>query len=251
MSILQKIKKIILDILFPISCLSCNQDHFWLCDECLQKITILDFQLCPRCERFITDQGKICPDCKKNSRKEPFYLNALVVATKYDENNIAKIIHNYKYNFIRDLSAPLGEILIKSIVRSNIPLPDFIVPVPLHPRRLRWRGFNQSELLSNFIGQKLTPGLEIPVINTALIRKRYTSPQMKIKNYSDRKNNIQNSFVLNQEFLKKIKGKKILLIDDIATTASTILECAKILKINGASKIFAAVVARQEIKRKS
>lgn len=251
MLVYQKIKNFILDVLFPISCLSCNQNGFWLCDECLQKIAILDFQLCPSCERFITDQGKICPDCKKNSRKDPFHLNALIVAAKYDENNIAKLIHNFKYNFISDLSAPLGEVLVKSILKSEIPLPDFIVPIPLHPRRLRWRGFNQSELLSNFISQKLIPGFEIPVINNLLIRKRYTSPQMKIKGYSDRKINVQNSFAPNQEFLGTTKGKKILLIDDVATTASTLSECAKVLKASGASKVFAAVIARQEIKRKS
>jgi ComF family protein len=246
----QKIKNFILDTLFPINCITCGYDNFWLCNECLQKITISDFQICPSCERFITDQGKLCPNCKSRARKEPFHLNALVAATKYNENNISKLIHSYKYNFVRDLSAPLGEILVKSLLKSDLPLPNFIVPVPLHPRRLRWRGFNQAELLANFVSQKLTPGFEIPVINDLLIRKKYSSPQMKIKNYSERKSNIQNSFAINQKSLETVKGKKILLVDDVATTASTLLECAKILKINGASKVFAVVVARQEIKRK-
>lgn len=250
MSLYQKIKNFILDILFPISCLSCGQDGFWLCAECLEKIPILNFQVCPRCERIIIDQGKLCPNCKKHTKFEHFYLDALIVATKYNANNIAKIIHLYKYNFIQDLSAPLGEILTKGLFKSNLPLPDFIMPVPLHSRRLRWRGFNQAKLIAEIISQKLTPGFEIPILDEILIRKKYTRPQMKVKNYLDRQKNIQDSFILNEPGFEKVKNKKILLIDDVATTASTLLECARILKENGAKKVFAAVIARQEIRKK-
>jgi ComF family protein len=263
----QKIKNFILDILFPISCLTCGQDDFWLCDECLRKIPILNFQVCPRCERIIVDQGKLCPNCKKYAKtvipstrctsinfvegsNEPFYLDALIVATKYSENNISKIIHLYKYNFIRDLSAPLGEILTKGLLKSNLPLPDFILPVPLHSRRLRWRGFNQAKLIAKIISQKLTPGFEIPLLDGILIRKRYTRPQMKVKNYFDRQKNIRDSFILNESALEKVKNKKVLLVDDVATTSATLSECARILKENGVKKVFAAVIARQEIRKK-
>ncbi len=247
---LTKLKLLILDTLFPISCLSCGQDGFWLCDDCLQKITILNFQVCPRCEKFITEQGNLCYNCKNNTKREPFYLDALVVATKYKESNISKIIHTYKYNFVRDLSAPLGEILIKIILRSNLPLPDFIIPVPLHSRRLRWRGFNQAGLIAEIVSQKLTPGFEIPLLDNILIRNKYTSPQMKIGNYSDRKKNIQNSFLISKSSVEKIKNKKILIVDDVATTSATLSECAKILKESGAKKVFAAVIARQEFSAK-
>lgn len=245
-----KIKSFILDILFPISCLNCGKEDVWLCDACLQNIPILNFQVCPRCERIIIEQGKLCPSCKKHAKDEPFYLNSLVAATEYNENNISKLIHTFKYNFVKDLSVPLGEILTKGILKSEIPLPDFIVPIPLHSRRLRFRGFNQSELLAYVVSQRLTPGFEIPVLNNLLIRKKYTSPQMTIKKYAERKENIQNSFIINKNFLENIKNKKILLIDDICTTSFTLLECAKILKNNGAKKVSAAVIARQKFKKK-
>ena len=140
--------------------------------------------------------------------------------------------------------------MTKGLFKSNLPLPDFIMPVPLHSRRLRWRGFNQAKLIAEIISQKLTPGFEIPILDEILIRKKYTRPQMKVKNYLDRQKNIQDSFILNEPGFEKVKNKKILLIDDVATTASTLLECARILKENGAKKVFAAVIARQEIRKK-
>lgn len=249
MSCLSKIKKIILDTLFPIHCLSCSQNDVWLCRECLEKIPLLNFQVCPQCERIITDQGKLCLDCQRKNKTNHFHLEALLVATKYNENNISKLIHLYKYNFIQDLSAPLGKIVSQGILKNNLTLPDFIIPVPLHPRRLRWRGFNQSALLAKIVSKNLTPGFEIPILDGLLLRKKHNPPQMKIKKYADRKLNIQNSFIINPKLAKKIKNKKILLIDDIATTASTLLECARIIKENDAKKVFATVIARQEFKK--
>ncbi len=244
------IKSFILDLLFPVSCLSCGREGFWYCEECLQKIDILSFQVCPCCEKIITDQGKVCPNCKKRREKASFCLDALVVATKYDENYISKTIHNFKYNFIQDLSLPLGNLLVKSLLKSELPLPDFIVPVPLHPRRLRWRGFNQSELLARHISQQLAPGFEIPILGNILIRKKYTRPQMEIKSYRDRQINVQTSFVFRPKFSETIRNKKILLIDDVATTAATLLACAGRLKENGANKVFATVIARQQIEKR-
>ena len=273
MSALQKFQNFILDILFPISCLSCGANDVWLCDNCLQKLQVFSFQVCPKCEKFIIESGKLCQACKRTTLKnKDFFLNALVVAAKYKENNLSKIVHFYKYNLIRDLYVPLGRILAKAFLDSDLPLPDLIVPVPLHPRRLRWRGFNQSELLTNYISQNLTPGMEIPVFNSILIRRKHTTPQMKVRKYAERKENVKNAFKINKKYasvghrmsfgrftwtsdvqvisLNNLKNKKILLVDDIATTGATLNECAKILKLNGAKKVFGLVLARQEINKK-
>lgn len=244
MNTFQKIKVLLLDTLFPISCVSCNKDDFWLCEPCLQKIQLLEFQVCPKCEKLMTESGKLCQSCKND--RPP--LDALVVATKYKDNNVSKLIHLFKYNFVEDLHIPLGQLLIKIILKNNIPLPDLIIPIPLHKRRLRWRGFNQSELLANYVSENLTPGFKIPVISNLIIRHKYTSPQMKIGKYSERRKNIQDAFAIHLETKSPsgLKNKKILLIDDIATTGATLFECAKVLKQNGAKKVFAAVIARQE-----
>jgi ComF family protein len=240
---LKKIQEFILDTLFPITCLSCGYENIWLCENCLQKIQPLSFQLCPRCEKLITEDGRLCSFCKK--QKPP--LDALIVAARYTEGNISKLVHLFKYNFVEDLSAPLGKLLTRALLDSGHSVPDFIIPVPLHPRRLRWRGFNQAELLANYASQNLTPGFAIPVLGKYLRRTRYTPAQMKIKDYFQRQKNMRDAFSATAESLT-IKNKNILLIDDIATTGATLFECARTLKLNGAKKVFAAVIARQEMK---
>ena len=138
--------------------------------------------------------------------------------------------------------------MLKSIKNSELPLPDIIIPVPLHSRRLRWRGFNQSELLAKHISEKITPGFPIPVVSDLLQRSRYTHPQMEIKNQSKRKKNIENAFKIPKNKLGLVKSKRILLVDDITTTGATIFECAKTLKKSGAHEVFAVVIARQGYK---
>jgi len=237
---LQNIKVFVLDTLFPISCISCGLDDVWLCEACFQKIELLPFQVCPRCEKLIAEKGRLCDHCKKDRST----LDSLLAATKYNKNNLAKMVHLYKYNFVEDLHVPFARLLVKIILKNNLPLPDLIIPVPLHQRRLRWRGFNQSELLANYMSQNLTPGFSIPVAPDLIKRQKYTPPQMQIGNYSERRKNMRDAFVLNSN--QDIQNKKILLIDDIATTGATLFECAKVLKTNGAKKVFAAVIARQE-----
>jgi competence protein ComFC len=240
LEIIKNTKTFILDTLFPISCISCGHPDVWLCETCFSKIELLPFQVCPHCEKLITEKGRLCDNCKKDKSA----LDNLLTATKYRENNLAKIVHLYKYNFVEDLHVPLAKLLVKIILKNNLPLPDLIVPVPLHKRRLRWRGFNQSELLANYVSQNITPGFSIPVAPDLIKRQKYTPPQMQIGKYSERRKNMQDAFIFNSD--QNIRDKKILLIDDVATTGATLFECAKVLKANGAKKVFATVIARQE-----
>lgn len=242
------IKKFILDTLFPISCVICHEENLWFCQNCFEKIEIISEQVCPYCEKISSAGGAICPKCRLyfSKKNKVIFLHNLLVSAKYKKGGLSKIIHIYKYNFISELNIPLGKIILKALIKNNIPIPDLIIPVPLHPRRLRWRGFNQSELLADFISSNLTVGLKIPLEKNILQRKKYTQPQMKIKSYKERISNVQGIFCLKKEKLKRIKDKNILLIDDVSTTGSTLLECAKILKSSGAKKVFGAVIARQE-----
>ena len=242
MAILKKIEIFFLDTLFPISCILCQKDGFWLCKNCQEKIGFIDFQVCPVCEKYISLLGAPCVKCKPKTA-----LTGLIAAAKYDKEDLAIIIHRFKYNFIAKLGEELGKILLKGASIHNLPLPDIIIPVPLHPRRLRWRGFNQAEILSNYLSENITPGFFIPVSKNNLIRTKYTSAQMNIKKYTERQENIHNAFAIKNPL--EIKNKTIWLIDDISTTGSTLFECAKVLKANGAKKIYALVLARQEIKK--
>lgn len=260
--LLYKMKRIVLDTLFPVQCLFCKADDVWICKSCLEKIKIISVQVCPYCEKNITPGGATCSFCREKffGKNQKIPLDNLIIASKYKENSISRLIHLFKYRFISDLSVPLGKIMIKTIIKNNLPLPDLIIPIPLHKRRLRWRGFNQSELLADYISKNLTPGFSIPVFADLIIRKKYTTPQMKIKKYKARQENIKNMFAINSNPLlpqagegarradEGIKNRTILLVDDIATTGSTLFECAKVLKSNSASKVYACVTARQEWK---
>ncbi|HAI74315.1 MAG TPA: hypothetical protein DCS28_02705 [Candidatus Moranbacteria bacterium] len=245
---LQKINKFILDALFPIACFFCGKRDTWLCDECLRKLPLLAFQLCPYCEKEIVSNGHFCEKCKKTALEKniPPPLDALICAIKY--SGISKFVHLFKYNFVSDLGAPLGKIIVKNFLKSNLPLPDFIIPVPIHKRKLKWRGFNQAEILAQTVSQNLTPGILLPVHSDILVRRSNTRAQMKIKNYQKRLANIRGAFAVSPEKEDLIRDKKILLIDDIATTGATLFECAKILKSAGAKKVCGAVIARQEFK---
>lgn len=244
MNAFQKIKEFILDTLFPISCLSCGTANEWICKECLTKTPLKNNQNCPFCEKVITPNGRVCFNCHKKSS-----LDGLLVVASYKNKLVSSAVHYYKYRFVKDLSFPLGEIMIKKIMCSEFSLPDIIIPVPLHKKRLRWRGFNQAQLLAKYLGKNMTPGLDIPVRDDLIQRYRYTSPQMKIRNYSQRKKNIEGAFRLKENIKKEIQEKSILLVDDIATTGATLFECAKILKKFGAKQVFGIVIARQENKK--
>lgn len=244
----EKTKILILDTLFPIHCLGCQREGFWLCGECFSQIETLPFQVCPRCEKLIIEGGKLCGRCQRLSRKnKDFALEAVIVSGKYTDGNISKMIHLFKYNFIEDLKIPLGKLMIAAFINHRIPLPDILIPVPLHKRKIRSRGFNQSELLADFLSENLAPGMALPVIKDALKRKKPTLSQMKIKNYRERRENIRGAFTILKP--EEIRRKNILLVDDVATTGATLLECARILKAAGARKISAIVVARQEFKK--
>ena len=245
---LAQIKTSILDTLFPIHCMGCQQEGFWLCEECFSQIETLPFQVCPRCEKLIIEGGKLCGRCKQLSLKnKDFTLEAVIVSSKYTDGNISKMIHLFKYNFIEDLKIPLGKIMVAAFINHRIPLPDILIPVPLHKRKIRSRGFNQSELLADFLSENLAPGMALPVIKDALKRKKSTLSQMKIKNYRERRENIRGAFTILKP--EEIRRKNILLVDDVATTGATLLECARILKVADARKISAIVIARQEFKR--
>lgn len=237
----------ILDTLFPITCLSCGKNGEWICDKCLAKIPLKIDHVCPLCEKKITPDGRICFECRKHSA-----LDGLLTATSYKNDIIPGAVHNYKYRFVEDLHVPLGEILTRAFLDSALTIPDLIIPVPLHPRRLRYRGFNQAKLLANYLSDNLTPGFSISVASNLIIRHRYTSPQMKIKNYHQRKKNLEGAFAINKNLSRKnrrvLKDKRVLLVDDVATTGATLFECAKVLKKAGAKEVIALVIARQEIK---
>lgn len=171
-------------------------------------------------------------------------LDGLFIARPYRHRLIQKLIFALKYRFIASAADPLAALLAESISHHPLPLPDLIIPVPLHPRRLRFRGFNQAEVLAQKLMQELLPGSPIPVRNDILRRVRFTKPQMKTDSKPERLANLSDAFAVPLEVAGPLVGKSLWLIDDVATTATTLDECARTLKNAGAKSVWGIVIAR-------
>ncbi len=245
---LPKLKQYFTDLIFPTFCIHCHHPGKILCDDCLKTIKSLNLQLCPLCEKTVVLNGEVCRPCRQRFRPA---IDNLLVASDYKNKLLSKGVHLFKYRFVRDLAPPLAQVMISGLNKFKLPVPDFILPIPLHPRRLRWRGFNQAELLAQEVSVGLLPGLTIPVVSELIIRRKYTPPQKNIKSYKARQKNLKNAFRINSDFdwknlpKQNLTGKNVLIIDDITTTGATILNFAKELKKLHPKSISAVVLGRQ------
>ena len=222
-----------LDILFPKYCFGCQKEETHLCDDCKACLEISQYQYC-LCKRPNLFLGK-CHQCKTKK------LDLLYSSVAYQKPLVKRLIHYFKYEpFIKKLSQPLASLIIEHFYLLN-KQPNFsafiLIPIPLYIKRLRWRGFNQAEE----IAKELSKFLNLPVYSNCLIKTKKTLPQVEL-NHEQRKENIKNAFSVKKPEL--IKNKKILLIDDIYTTGSTMEEAAKVLKRAGAKEVIGVVVAR-------
>jgi len=204
---LNKIKKIFLDLIFPISCIGCGKGDKLVCDKCY--CSLLD------------NLNHV-----KKSSLSSLYIDNILVAFDYRFTLAAKLIKNFKYNFIFGLDNYLASLLISFIADYPISKIDCIIPIPLSKKRKNWRGFNQSYLLANVIGNYY----DILVNRDIISRKINNRPQVGL-NAESRKQNIKGIFEINNYY--NLKNKKILLVDDVITTGSTLNECAKLLKEKG------------------
>jgi ComF family protein len=145
------------------------------------------------------------------------------------------LIRRLKFNGRLSHARLLGELLADALAARGSPWPDCIVPVPLHPLRLRERGFNQSLELARAAAHRL----RIPLKVEGLKRIRYTTPQTRLDTQA-RQTNPLGAFMLNHS----LRGSRIALIDDVMTTASTVSECARILRTGGVADIEIWIIAR-------
>lgn len=223
----------LLNILFPESCPVCKNpstDYRTapICTDCWQAISPYAGPACRKCGKpLASDVSITCGDCLKD---EPAFESVRSFGL-YD-GTLRKAITLYKYHGIRRLSKPLSCMMLN----IKIPPADAIIPVPLYGRRLREREFNQSALFA----MHLSPRTGIPVVLNSLVRTRDTIPQVGLS-AKERRKNIKNAFkVIKNEW---IKGKDIVLTDDVFTTGATLRECSKVLKISGAKNIYAVTLA--------
>jgi ComF family protein len=219
------------DSFFPRRCVGCGKVGGFLCPECLGKLPKLVPPLCPRCGRPQAS-GIVCPSCRQRQTE----IDGIRSPFRFDEV-IRKAIHELKYRNLKAISPCLAE-LLADYLRSS-PLPgEALVCVPLHPRRLRERGYNHSSLLVRELGRSI----DWPVIDDCLIRVKQTQPQVRAVDVEERRRNVADAFMCRDE---QVKGKQIILIDDVCTSGATLESCAAALKNKGAKSVWGLTLARE------
>lgn len=236
---INRIKDFLLDLIFPKICLGCSKEGDFLCQNCLEKIPLVENFVCPVCGH-LSLYGKTCEKCQKKTS-----LDGLINATSYENPLIKEVIKLFKYEYIKSFSKELSSLLIKVIKNSHFlaknfsdPLSSFlIIPIPLHRKKFLFRGFNQAELIAKEIAQEF----DLEIRNDLLIKVKNTPSQTNLKE-AERKINLKNAFKLTNK--KEIKGKIIFLIDDVSTTGSTLNEAGKVLKKAGVKEVWGIVIAK-------
>ena len=238
---LKKLKKFILDLIFPPRCLFCaksteNEKFSLICESCFSEIPKNSAVFCPKC----FSRRPKTTNCSACASK--LDLKLLGIASFYQDEKVKTLIWKFKYNFLKELAYPLAELLTAYL---KLAAPEWcydnsiiLVPVPLHKRKKNWRGFNQSELIGKIVAENFGWRFE----NSTLIRTRHNAAQVEMENFEERQKNVKNLFAVKNP--EKIKDKKIVLLDDVFTSGATLFECAKTLKMAGAKKIYGVVIAK-------
>jgi len=225
---IQKIFSRFLEVLYPKTCCFCGRiSTKELCDECEKQVTYISEPRCMRCGKPVRyDEQEFCYDCQKQKFHYEQGKNIWL-----HKGPVSWSIYQFKYHnrriygefYARELHRLYGNFLRQWGI-------DLIIPVPLHWRRRRKRGYNQAEVLARHLGRLSG----IPVDTETVVRKQDTKPQKQLSD-KERKKNLQEAFVVTRQWTTP---KRILLIDDIYTTGSTIDGIAKLLQEKGNHKVW-------------
>lgn len=231
MHMLQRLCKELLSILFPVFCVQCHKEGEWWCHACRAKESVVLQHFCPACNATL-EPFTSCAPCTANGRA----LGGATALFAYaDGSAIKELVALFKYHSVRGLQELWKEVLVA------IKIPDAwsratLAPVPLYKKRLRERGYNQSELLAKIIAEQNSV-----VINVAqLMRMRHTPHQVGLSR-AQRLKNTADAFA----WVGQLRApEQVIIVDDVCTTGSTLESCAQALKQRGSKQVWAVVLAR-------
>lgn len=220
----QKLRSITQSLRLPALCVLCHQFHhnrLAVCTECIALLTPLGF-CCQQCASPLFDNGyPLCGQCIKT----PPYFDSALVHYRFEEP-LRSLLHQFKYNNSLYLTSFLGELIIQAQSTDGV-TPQCLIPVPMHHRRLKTRGFNQAAVLARFLAKKLA----IPCDSSSCVKTVNTSPQAELGGELRRKN-LRNAFACDT-----LNYKHVALVDDLLTTGSTANELARTLKKAGVERV--------------
>ena len=240
-----RIWRYFLNMVLPPRCIKCGQvlsERNGICAECFAKITFISAPLCHCCGRPFAGGADVkfgavqyCGECLRKKR----HLFALQRSAFIYDDESKDLILNLKFRDRTATAETLADLLYTAGSDIWKEKPDLIIPVPIHRLRLLQRRYNQSALLCGYLARKTG----IAADYEALVRQRNTVPQVQLSGAA-RRNNLKQAFAV--AYPQNIKGKKVVLIDDVSTTGSTLNECAKVLRKAGANAIYSLTLARTE-----
>ncbi len=263
-----KIKSFLLELFFPCFCFGCGKEGVYLCQDCKSILDISEYDYClcnknplrlplnqnpsagASTELSRMSSGLKNGKCNKCSDKK---LSGLYFALPYKEKLLTKkLIYQFKYKpYIKDLAKILALLIAEHLILSGKNIEEIwensiLIPVPLDKKKLKFRGYNQSEELA----KELAKIFKIPLISDVLIKTKITEPQMELAK-EEREKNLRGAFAINYKKLQtsdvcNFDKKKVFLVDDVYTTGSTTEECARILRQAGAKSVWGIAIAREE-----
>jgi ComF family protein len=239
-------------VLFPSDCRICQTplvkiSRLPVCQECLDAMHAIAGGVCAICGERLFSSFAVAgaagePRCGLCRRLEPPFARAAAYGSY--ESGLRELIHLLKYGGVRPAASVLGRMLAEAIATLE---PEFpadsvaVVPVPLHRSKLRQRGFNQAELIARAALKMRLPGDRLQLCVGVLERKRDTASQIGLTSHQ-RRENLRGAFAVARPEL--VKGREVLVVDDVYTTGATVSECTRVLRRAGVTKVWVATVAR-------
>ncbi|HKD79792.1 MAG TPA: ComF family protein [Candidatus Angelobacter sp.] len=233
-------------VLFPSDCRICQSplmsiSRLPVCEACLAKMLPLEGLLCRVCgeklfsAHLLAEDGPLCGLCR---RVRPEFLRA--VAYGAYEGELRELIHLFKYSGIKPAGAVLARLLGGAIGQLALQNDLVLIAVPLWSGKRKTRGFNQSEAIAKaFVSLQTAKSIQLDT--ATLVRTRETASQTGLTR-RQRRANVRGAFAVIAP--ERIRGRRVLVIDDVMTTGTTVNECARVLRRAGAKEIFVATVAR-------
>jgi ComF family protein len=223
----------LLDLVFPPACQVCwGTRTFPLCPACLSTFRLVRPPICQKCGKPLRGPDDLeftCIPC----RHRKLHFVAARAAGIYD-GTLREAIHALKFRGRRALAVPLGALMAEHVTGARLPTAHVVIPVPLHYRRLRERGYNQSELLAAEVSRHL----RLPVRSDVLVRRQATEAQSGLT-LEVRRANVRGAFAT----VRSLAGQTVLLVDDVLSTGFTASECARVLRQAGAAQVVVLTAA--------
>ncbi len=218
-----------IDLLFPPKCGGCLTAGSLWCEACRAAVKPIEPPWCEKCGNPLVAE-RLCGNCRAN----PLQIEKIRSAASF-EGVLRHAIHRFKYERLSSMAEPFGEMLA-DYWRAEQLTADWLIPVPLHPSRERDRGYNQSELLARQLARRVN----VPIGSRGLRRTRATAVQMTL-NAAQRRENVTGAFECAE---LRVRGARVVIIDDVGTTGATLDACAQAVLKAGAASVMGLTLAR-------